>query len=971
MVNSRGLTCQGQGRPIQIEFPQRSTLVTRDGRETPNVPRIALLLAVVVALALGISAVPRHLISRTATSSDFVHFESAHVHPAVLTPSGDRLLVVNTPDAHLVVFDLTGEVPNRIADIAVGLEPVSVACLNDSIAWVVNNVSDDVSVVNLNTLHVQKALRVGDEPNDVVFAGAPTSAYVSVSNEDVVKVYDPVTLAQLATVPIGGRMPRALSCDSSGAHVYVAVFQGHNNTSILSAAKVPNDSIPQDLEFPRDSIPGHGAPKTGFIIQQQNGNWFDFYGNLWNSKTKYSMSDVDVAEIATASNTVNRNFGGIGSACLNLAVSPRDGRIAVAALSARNEFRFEERVQGYVVETRASFVTQAGTVLNRVLNPHIMYDVVPGTQAEADSALGTPTDIAYSAHGLRSYVTALANDKIGVLNPYGTGTGSNPVILARVPCVAGPTGIVVDDARGRLYVVGRYYNQLQTLSTADFSQVALERLGMNPTPDVIVNGRKFFYGGFTSAHGDQSCASCHLFGDVDAQVWDLGDPMGGYVPPPSPNPFGLQGFDPMKGPMATQTLRGLTNTEPFHWRGDRANLDAFNGAFVSLMGRATPLPDSEMAAFSDFVMALTYAPNPEEHLDRSQPDAPPGSPSSKRGQDAFINVALDGPLRCNDCHTENNFGPGTNRVMVPAAALLESQDLKVPQLRNEYKKTGFRDTVGALNRRGFGYTHDGATDNLFDFLHFPRFNFADDDERRDMQAYLMSFDTGTAPAVGYQITFDGPNDLEATAIARMDTLEAQAALNFCDLIAKGRVNGQERGWEYVGGQWQPDKAAESAITSADLRALGELGAEVTVTGVPKGSGHRMGIDRDRDGYLDGDELDASSDPGNPASNPGNVGVPGQSSPLRFALRTIRPNPFRDAAQVDFTLGRRSRVSVTVYDVLGREVQRVAHGLWMEAGSQSLRWDGRAASGAGASAGVYFLRLDTEGGHWTRAVIRVR
>jgi hypothetical protein len=186
------------------------------------------------------------------------------------------------------------------------------------------------------------------------------------------------------------------------------------------------------------------------------------------------------------------------------------------------------------------------------------------------------------------------------------------------------------------------------------------------------------------------------------------------------------------------------------------------------------------------------------------------------------------------------------------------------------------------------------------------------------------------------------------------------------------VNGQSRGWEYTGGgTWQPDKAAESPITSADLRALGELGAEVTVTGVPKGSGHRMGIDRDRDGFLDGDELDASSDPGNPASNPGNVGVPGQPSPLRFGFRAVRPNPFRDAAEVDFTLGRRSRVSVTVYDVLGREVQRVAHGLWMEAGPQSLRWDGRAASGAGASAGVYFVRLDTEGGHWTRPIIRVR
>src|SRR5260221_368602 len=82
-------------------------------------------------------------------------------------PAGDRLLVVNTPDNRLTIFDLTAGPPsaaNRIAQIPVGLEPVSVAALSDSEAWVVNQISDDVSVVNLNTLHVRATLRVGDDP---------------------------------------------------------------------------------------------------------------------------------------------------------------------------------------------------------------------------------------------------------------------------------------------------------------------------------------------------------------------------------------------------------------------------------------------------------------------------------------------------------------------------------------------------------------------------------------------------------------------------------------------------------------------------------------------------------------------------------------------------------------------------------------------------------------------------------------
>lgn len=38
--------------------------------------------------------------------------------------------------------------------------------------------------------------------------------------------------------------------------------------------------------------------------------------------------------------------------------------------------------------------------------------------------------------------------------------------------------------------------------------------------------------------------------------------------------------------------------------------------------------------------------------------------------------------------------------------------------------------------------------------------------------------------------------------------------------------------------------------------------------MPPGSGGRIGVDRDEDTYLDGDERDAGSDPGDPASVPG-------------------------------------------------------------------------------------------------------
>jgi hypothetical protein len=576
--------------------------------------------------------------------------------------------------------------------------------------------------------------------------------------------------------------------------------------------------------------------------------------------------------------------------------------------------------------------------------------------------------VAWSGDGQRAYVTSLASNRLAVISP------ATAAVVSRRPTVAGPTGIVVDDARGRLYVVGRFRNELQTLSAANFSEIARTGIGFDPTPSEIVNGRKFFYGGFTSGHGDQACASCHVFGDMDNIAWDLGDPTGTFQPkPPGQLDPALQGFHPMKGPMTTQSLRGLPNTGLLHWRGDRANLNAFNGAFVSLLGRATILPDTELTAFGDFVLPLAYPPNPNQHLNRTMPDAPSSQASALRGQTFFMNQAVDGGLTCNTCHVATTAG--TNGQVVNRLALQESQDFKVPQLRNLHRKTGFKDTTATtwINKRGFGFIHDGSTDNLFNFLKFTGFNFAApaDPKRRDLEAFLLAFDTGMAPAVGYQLTFSGSNNSDPTAIARLDTLMGQANVNNCDLVAKGRVAGVPRSWLYQGGgSWKGDMAAESAISTAQLRAVGGVGSELTVTGVPDGSGTRCGLDRDRDTYQDGDELAAGSNPGDPASTPLNVGVePGPRG--TDGLRFVGPNPFRTSTEVHFALTRPGKVDVVVYDVLGREVKSVARGLWLESGPQSVRWDGMTREDRPAAAGVYFVRLSTPSGHWTRSVVRIR
>ena len=79
---------------------------------------------------------------------------------------------------------------------------------------------------------------------------------------------------------------------------------------------------------------------------------------------------------------------------------------------------------------------------------------------------------------------------------------------------------------------------------------------------------------------------------------------------------------------------------------------------MSLQGRADALADSEVAAFTEFVMPMTYPPNPNQNLDRTMPDAPPDQPSALRGQDFFFNYPLDSTGRtCNSCHNARPPAP--------------------------------------------------------------------------------------------------------------------------------------------------------------------------------------------------------------------------------------------------------------------------------------------------------------------------
>jgi hypothetical protein len=403
----------------------------------------------------------------------------------------------------------------------------------------------------------------------------------------------------------------------------------------------------------------------------------------------------------------------------------------------------------------------------------------------------------------------------------------------------------------------------------------------DPTPAVVREGRRFLYDAvLSSAGGDLSCATCHVFGDLDSLAWDLGDPAGYGIDIPDPlkqrEPLAAprQNLHPLKGPMVTQSLRGLAGTAPFHWRGDRfgdpakPGLDVpsfkdFNVTYVDLLGRNEPLPETAMDAFARFVLTIRYPPNPNQRLDRRLAGA------EKLGFDFFTGPFRSGAgvLNCESCHL---LPLGTNRL-INFEDVTVGRDMKAAHLRNVYQKVG-RFNVPGAQVSGYGLLHDGTFDTVASFLKLDTFVFPGKDEqekdsiRRALQSYVIAFDTGMAPAVGRQLTV--PGAMTPAQEELLGLLMARAAAGDCDLIASGWEGGRERGWLYQRGAFRGDRRDENMLNSAALLKRYSAGREtVTFTCVPPGDGARSALDRDLDGFPNGDEWAAGSDPGSKESRP--------------------------------------------------------------------------------------------------------
>lgn len=747
--------------------------------------------------------------------------------------------------------------------------------------------------------------------------------------------------------------------------------------------------LPGGRTAPGVNIDGEYQPWTSMIVKfhRESGQWRDTKGRNFSNGVRFHLPDLDVFAIDTLSLEKKTAYRHVGTTLFNLATSPSDGTVYVSNIDANNAVRFEGKgtfggstVQGNIAKSRITVISPAqAQVKPRHLNRHIDYSNLKGNGSNKQHSLSTPLQLAITQDGKLLYSAVIGSNKVAVLptqqltsDSYWDGQGNefDPRQLSQhyLTVPGGPSGLLLNEQTNSLYVYTRYDNALVRIDLRNKQET--QRLAMaTAEPESFIAGRFMLYdANRSSSNGESSCASCHIFGDTDHLSWNLGNPdaSNGNNPQPFPtqnlselgcllvgpdeescqlldliNGNGNErSFAAMKGPMGTQTMRGMQHHGHMHWRGDRSlgyfgddtdqSLDErtsfknFIVAFEGLLGLDIELPEhaeqankspeaialeQDMDKFADFMLRVALPPNPIRGLDNSLSD------SAQRGADFFHGArrsdgaAQDTPLNgesvdgvnCQGCHgVDHSKGFYGTRGEIAHGG--EIQILKVPQLRNLYTRAGMfglPDRQGFLPShtkehqgdqiRGFGFLHDGATDQLLNFLRGGVFDngelgcpegtdgrygchfnagavgIPDEPTRQGLVDYMMEFDNDLAPIVGQQITINA----QATSHVeeRIALLEQRAKTPFtskllggevkeCDLIATGVLNNQKRGYFYQTQEelFRSDKASQALISTTSLIALARQSSNsLTFTCAVPGKGWQEAIDFNLNGTLNGDE----------------------------------------------------------------------------------------------------------------------
>lgn len=442
-------------------------------------------------------------------------------------PVGRRVWVVN-PDTDTVTA-LNADTYAVQTEVAVGKRPVSVALDASNQLWVACRDDDTLWVLNATTGASVKVLSLpwGSAPVGVVLTPDRATGYVALQGSGQIQKFTSPNSTLGAAIALGST-PRALAVTADGKKLLVTQFVSSGSAGTVRTVDLATFAASGSLQLPLESstpdgsLGGRGLPNylAGVAADPASG----------------------LAWVVGKKDNILRGVF-------------RDG----------NALSFETTVRAIVSRLD---LNQGQEQLNRRLDLDNM---------------SAPSAVTLSDTGALAFVTLQGNNRLIVLNQVGQELARNDTGLA-------PGGVVIDPVTKRVFtqdlmsrtvsvfdgapVISQSLNQLPRL--AQVNTVTTEKLSA-----AVLKGKQIFYNAADSRMSRDayiSCASCHVDGDQDGQVWDF--------------------TDRGEGLRNTITLRGQGGqaTAPLHWSGNFDEVQDFENDMRQFFGGTGFMADADFNA---------------------------------------------------------------------------------------------------------------------------------------------------------------------------------------------------------------------------------------------------------------------------------------------------------------------------------------------------------------------------------------
>jgi YVTN family beta-propeller protein len=604
-----------------------------------------------------------------------------------------RVWMVNQDNDSVSVFDAVTRA--KLAEIAVGTAPRTIAVAPNGMLWVTNKQSATVSVIDPATLAINRTLALprASQPFGIAMSAGGSFALVALEATGQVLKFSTSSYAQTGSATVGGN-PRHVSITGDGATAYVSRFV---------------------------SAPLSGESTTVIDTSTGGGEVARIGTAAMVSLSAIRLAHSDKPDFENQGRGVPNYLGAavISPDATQAWVPSKQDNILRGALRDGNGLNFQNTVRA--VSSRIVLATNQEDLAARI---------------DHDNA-SMASAAAFDPNGIYLFVALETSREVAVIDAH----GRNEVM--RFDVGRAPQGLALSADGNTLFVsnfmdrsVGAFdlrplrgQGQLSVPSLATLNSVATEKLSAT-----VLRGKQFFYDARdTRLARDRymSCASCHNDGGHDGRVWDLG------------------GFG--EGLRNTISLRGRSGAQGFlHWSNNFDEVQDFEGQIRTLAGgtglmtdaqfntgtRSQPLGTTKAGVSSDLDALAAYVASLNSF------DASPIRPSAT----TLSATAAEGKLlftsqNCAACHGGSAFSNSGANTLSNVGTLKPSSGQRLGGALAGIDVPTLRDVWATAP-----YLHDGSAATLDDAVRLHSNVTASPAERAKIVAYLREIGSEEGPA---------------------------------------------------------------------------------------------------------------------------------------------------------------------------------------------------------------------------------